>query len=279
MAKRFNDELNADIRRTLRNAIQKVRRAEKRGEKGLPTIPMVREFKAMYATEQDAKRELAQYRTILNNKEALKRHRTKDGTISNWEFDYIANNLKDTKKWVTRELFKARERLKAYPDYLIATKADISKLEDELSILSRDIDNLTAQELKVVSGVIGRNKRKDLKTRTGRTYFMRNLDYLLTAKGMNKTARKEIASKINELSNEEFLELYKTHDIISEVMISIPSDPKNDLQDAEQAYNQEGVKEAIEDFVDNLDGYIFDATTQAEITNKEFLAKIKSGKL
>lgn len=289
MAK-FNSNLNADIRRTIKSFNQKIKRAEKRGEKGLPELRSVREFKQQYATEKDAKRELAQLRGLLNNKQALQRHRTKEGTISNWEYDYIVKNLTDTKRWVDRELEKARLRVKDYPEHLYAIREDVLRLEDEKAYLERDIRNLTARELKTVGAIERRMKRSELKTITGRRFFMETLDSLLTARGMSKTDRKNIYTKLNSLSNDEFVELYKTHDIVGTIMAYyMPAD--GDVKILEDLSQDEEIEEIVTDFNTNLDEYIIEAkdsvkktdlllnkSTGQYVTKEEFKKYIKGGK-
>lgn len=284
MAK-FNSKLNADIRRTIKSFNQKIRRAEKRGEKGLPELRSVREFKQQYATEKDAKRELAQLRGLLNNKQALQRHRTKEGTISNWEYDYIIKNLTDTKRWVDRELEKARIRVQQYPDHLYAMREDVLRLEDEKAYLERDIRNLTARELKTVGAIERRMKRSELKTITGRKYFMETLDSLLTAQGMPKGERQKIYEKLNSLTNDEFLEMYKTNDIVSTIMSYYrPNDETIIAQDKE-------IEESVKNFKNNLDeniqaakdnvkktDLILNKSTGEYITKEKYLKMIKSGK-
>lgn len=288
MANKFNDELNTDIRRTLRNALQKVRRAEKRGQRGLPTIPMVSEFKAMYTTEKDAKKELAQYKTLLNNKEALKRHRTKDGTISNWEFDYIINNLQTTEAWIDREIKRAMKRYADYPSHLYAIRGDLNTLIHQKEVIQRDLDQLTAKELKTVSATIDTYKRRNIKTSSGRKYFMKNLDSLLQAKGLSKNERQQLYDKLNSLSNDQFLELYKRHDVVSDIMLTIDSDPKNPLTSEERKkraedalkskkkneYNLTSAK--LDEFAESLDDYITEA--KATVDHKGESIITKSGK-
>lgn len=289
---RFNADFNDEIRRTIKSFNQKIRRAERRGEKGLPELRSVREFKQQYATEKDAKRELAQLRGLLNNKQALARYRTKEGTISNWEFDYIVKNLAETKRWVDRELEKARLRVKDYPEHLYAIREDVLRLEDEKAYLERDIRNLTARELKTVGAIERRMKRANLKNITGRKFFMDTLDNLLTARGMSKTERKKIYSKLDSLSNDEFLELYKTHDIVGTIMgYYIPADMDGRVQILEDLSQDDEVEEIISDFNSNLDEYISEAKDSVKktdlllnkgtgkyVTKKEFEKYIKGGK-
>ena len=291
MARKFSDELNADIRRTMRSAIQKVRRAEKRGEKGLPTLPTVREFKAMYATEEDAKRNLRQYRAMLNNKEALQRYRTKEGTITNWEFGFIVQNLEETKRKVERELLKEQIRVRDFPDHLYAIRANVLRLEAERDYLSRDLDQLNSRELKTVSATIQRVQRSDLRTIAGRKHFMRSLDGVLTAQGLPKKQRQEIFNKINSLTNEEFAELYKNNDGIRKIMERYIPEDEGKIKVLEDITQDDEMKEVTTQFTSTLDESIkqakdsvkeintlVEAGTGKVYTKEEYMKYIKSGK-
>ena len=248
-------DLNRDLRRTVKSFNQKVRRAERKGQTGLPQLRSVRELKAQFTTESDLKREVGMLRTFLNNKEALQRKKTADGTISNWEFDYIANNLKATKAWVDRQIDKTSKRLKDYPEHLYSIRADLNKLEAEKEIINRNLNKLTARELRTVGTVVA-----------GREYFMDNLNQLLRARGTEKGIRKEVINKLNNLTNEQFLELYQTHDIISEVMTKLPSesepverDEKLDRAKHVIATDDE-IIELLDNFVEDIDDYIEEVT-------------------
>lgn len=291
MAK-FDADFNTEIRRTIKNFNQKIKRAEKRGQKGLPELRSVREFKQQFVTKRDAKRELAQLKTLLNNKEALQRRRTREGTISNWEYDYIIKNLQETKRWVNRELEKARYRVKDYPDHLYAIREEVVKLEAERDYLARDIATLSSRELKTVAAIENRMKRSSLKNLTGRKYFMDNLDNLLMIRGMTTAERKRLATKLNKLSNEEFLELYKSHDIVSTIMESyVPSDKKDRIKFLEDLSDDSDLVEVIKDFNENVDEYIgeakesvrkletlIDKGTDKEVTIDEFKKYVKGGR-
>ncbi len=285
---RFDADFNYDINRTIKSFNQKVKRAEKRGEKGLPALRSVKEFKAQFTTKEDAKKELSYLKLMLNNKKALERKRTAEGTISNWEYDYIIRNLQETKRWVARELEKARIRVKDYPDHLYAMREDVLKLESEKAYLERDIANLTARELQTVQAIERRMKRSDLRTITGRKHFMDSLDSLLTARGMKKKDRTSIYQKLNTLTNEEFLEFYKTNDVVGTIMgYYIPSDNERILEDLTK---DNDIEEIINDFNQDLDEKILtakdnvkkintlvEAGTGKVYTKEEYMKKIKSG--
>ena len=288
MARKFDADFNEEIYKTVRNFNQKIRRAERRGEKGLPKLRYVSELKAQFTTKTDMKRELNQLQKILNNKEALRRHQTKDGTITNWEYDYIVSNLRSTEKWIDRELEKAKERYKNFPDHLYAIRADVKTLEHEKRVITSDLNKLTAAQLKVVGGTIERYKRRNIRITAGREYFMRNLDYLLTAKGTPVEKRKDIYKKLNALSNDQFNDLYNNHDVISEIMVMIPSfpDANNEKKMAEFEAANETTRDVLEAFEEGIDYYIdevkgdviFDASTQQYVSKKQYEKIIKHKK-
>ena len=276
MAK-FDADFNSEIRQTIKSFNQKIRRAEKRGEKGLPSYRSVREFKAQFATKGDAKKELAQLRTMLNNKQALQRRRTADGTISNWEFNYIVKNLQNTDKWIVREIEKEKIRLRDYPPYLLATRQNIIRLNDERDIIHRELNKLTSDQLKTVESVINKYKRKDLKTIAGREYFMKNLDSLLSAQGVSLKERESIRKDFDEMTNEEFEELYRRHDVITDIMILIDSPTadkemsnKERFEIAERALKDQQVADNVNLLKENYKDYIEEAKSAVKETNMLF---------
>lgn len=94
---------------------------------------------------------------------------------------------------------------------------------------------------------------------------MDNLNFLLRASGMPNTTRKEVAEKLNQLTNEQFLQLYKNHDIIADIMSKLPSDPKREMEDdrMEQAKlivsTDDDIIEELNSFVDNIDDFVEEA--------------------
>ena len=295
MAK-FDTEFNNEIRKTIKSFNQKIRRAERRGEKGLPSYRSVKEFKAQFATKADAKKELAQLRTMLSNKQALQRRRTADGTISNWEFDYIAKNLRATDKWIAREIEKEKLKMSDYPVYLYATREKINRLLDEREIINRNLNTLTSDKLKTVESVINKYKRKDLKTIAGREYFMKNLDALLHAQGVSKKEREQIQKDFADLTNEEFEEFYSRHDVVTDIMLLIDSPTggegisnKERFERAEQALKDKNVKNNVDNVRENYKGYIeesksavkeanmlFDASRQKYVSYDEYKKSIEN---
>ena len=287
---KLNDEEIQHLRRVAKSVNQKIRRASKRGEKDLPDYMSVRDLRAQFTTKEDLKNEISQFEKMLNNKEALRRRATKEGTISNWRFEYIQDNLQATREHIDREIKRQKIILKDYDqENYFAINEKIYKMEQERDIINQELDKLTAQELRSAGKVVDRYKRRMLKTIAGRKYFMRNLDALLHAQGKSAKEREKIYRKLNRLTNEEFEEMYERHDIISSIMVSIDSLDDDELTNeerferAEKALEDENVLKELELFESDVGDYIkeakqvvkdnqllFDASQQQYVTFDEY---------
>lgn len=252
---RYSDETNRELYRVVKSFNQRVRRHERKGEKRLPSLISVSQLKASFVNENDLKKELSQYKTLLNNKQAFSRFKATEGSITNWEFDYIVKNLKSTEQHINREIIKEMERINNQKERRNVIRDRLRTLQHEREVVKRNVNNLTASELKVVSGTIDRFKHFNLRIQAGRKFFTRNLDYLLAAKGMSLEDRKKIYDKLDQMSNEEFDEFYKKHDVVSEVMIKIPSLPSSmdEKKKAEEAILQKDTSNLLEEFEKSLD--------------------------
>lgn len=272
MASRYSDQTNKELYRVVKSFNQRVRRHETKGEKHLPSLISVSQLKASFTTERDLKNELAQYKSLLNNKRAFSRYKATEGSITNWEFDYIVKNLKSTEQHINREIIKEMERLNSQKERKNVIRDRLRTLQHEREIIKRDLTKLTAGELKVVSGTIDRFKHFNLRIQAGRKYFERNLDYLLGAKGVKLSDRKAIYQKLDSMSNEEFDEFYKKHDVVSEVMIKIPSLPstKDEKKVAQEAVQQKVTTDLLDEFEKSLDENIKEVKEEVKNFNAEY---------
>ena len=99
---------------------------------------------------------------------------------------------------------------------------------------------------------------------------MRNLDSLLTAKGLSKEKRKSMYEKLDKLTNDQFEELYKRHDIMTDIFLVIPSPTSTDSDNkrrqklAEDAMNDELISGALDEWTEQFDDYIEEAKTAVD---------------
>lgn len=222
MARRFSPEFNREAQRIVKSFNQRVRRAERRGMRNLPQTTTLRELKARFTTTEDLKKELSYLRRMNTNKEALSRHFLGEGSITNWEFEYLKDNLTDLKNFYNVQLKMAKARFKANPaDY--GLKNQVSTLEARREYLNRNIDKLTYSELKTFRKYL--TYYKDYNRRDINYYdkYLKALDELMHQSGVDEETIKAIRDKVNKMPREVFMELYRRHDVVDEIFQYVPS--------------------------------------------------------
>ena len=216
MARRFSPEFNQEARRIVKGFNQRVRRAEARGMKNLPQLTSMRELKARFSTEKDLKRELGWLKQMTSNKEALGRHFLGEGSITNWEFNYIKENLQGTKRFYDKQLELARQRYKDNPfDYGI--KQQVLDLEERRDYLNRNLSKLSYSELRTFRKYITAYKDANRKDQNYYDSILGALDDVLAQSGIDESVVGEIRDKIANMDKDVFLEMYRTHDIIGDL--------------------------------------------------------------
>ena len=246
MSRRYTPEFNAYARRVVKSFNQRVMRAEKRGLKNLPSLRSVRELKAMYATENDLKKELASLREFNENRDALEQKQLGAETrITNWEFNYIKDNLKGLKDYYNREIEKVRARYKDQP-YSMALREDLLNLEQRREYLNRDLLELNKSELatfrKYLSNWQGRNRR-DINFYD---QYFESFDFLMRVSGVEKSKMKAIREKINALTPQQFYELYKQHDVMGDLFEFVTSQERSDYYSKVREIENEKKEKVLE---------------------------------
>ena len=267
---RYTPEFNAYARRVVKSFNQRVMRAEKRGLKNLPSLRSVRELKAMFATENDLKKELASLREFNENRDALEQKQLGAETrLTKWEFNYIRENLDDLKAYYDRELEKARARYADQP-FSMGIREDVLNLEQRRQYLDRNLLELSKSELatfrKYLSNWQGRNRR-DINFYD--RYF-EGFDFVMRVSGIEKSKINYIRDRINSLTPQQFYELYKQHDVMGDLFDLIPSQERSDYYSkirelekekqqkmaAEMGVDTEKVQGKVDAIIDNLDEWI-----------------------
>lgn len=228
MARRFSPEFNANARKIVKSFNQRVRRAEARGMRNLPSTVSLRDLKSRFTTESDLKKELSQLRKMNEDKNALQRHFLGQGAITNWEFNYLRDNLKDVKTFYDMQIKLAQARFKNDPsDY--GLKQQVNLMKDRREYLNRNLEQLNYSELKTFRKYLSQYQdsvRRDV------NYFdkyLKTLDALMNQSGVDKEVIRDIKKKINSMPPAVFIEMYRNHDVIDELFQVDPSPTKNEI--------------------------------------------------
>lgn len=238
MSRKYTPEFNAYARRVVKSFNQRIMRAEKRGLKNLPSLQKVRELKAKFTTEEDLKKELAELRKFNENRDALDyKLLGNEAKITNWEFNYIQDNLEDLKAYYDREIEKARARYTNEP-FDMAIREDVLNLEARRQYLDRSLLELDKSELatfrKYMSNYKGRN-RTDINFYS---YYYDSFDFLARVSGVEKNKIKHIEERINSLTPEEFYDFYKQHSEMKNILDYVPSPERAKYYSALREYDQ-----------------------------------------
>lgn len=277
MAK-FSPEFNKEIYRTVRSFNQRVRRAEQRGLTNLPDLQSVAELKARYVTENDMKRELGFLRQMNLNRKSLDTVTTLGGAkMTEWEFQYMKQNLKPLRRFYDVMIKVAQNRYGSYP-YNTALKSELLNLEARRDYLNRDLNALTRSELLTFRRYM--TKYKETSKRTG-NYFDQYLGALGEIGKYNPDARaavKRIRKKINNLSPAVFEEIYRRHDIVNDLFDIVISPPSSVSEETEKSksksdefYNTQDITRYVNTIDQKLDGWIEEAEAALADVNLEGL--------
>lgn len=267
---RYTPEFNAYARRVVKSFNQRVMRAEKRGLKNLPSLRSVRELKAMFTTEDDLKKELSELRKFNENRNALdQKILGQDARLTNWEFEYIKDNLDDLKDFYDREIKKARKRYKNEP-FDMAIRDDLLNLQERREYLNRDLLELSKSELSTFRKYLGNYKRRNRTDINFYEIYFDAFDFLARVAGVEPRKLAHVEEQINSLTAEQFYDLYKQHTELKNLLDYVPSpergkyysqlreyeQKKQDDMAAEMGVDAKEIKEKVDYVVDHIDGWV-----------------------
>ena len=144
MARKYSPEVNALLRKEVRNFNKRVIRAEKRGFRNLPQLEKVSELKSRYKTQSDLVREINRLKNFKRG-DILTRIENQGGAKAlKWEMDYIKSNAKDAKAYFEREYERVSKRVGKFPGERIY----LDTIKSKLNLLDRNIDYLSQSEFR-----------------------------------------------------------------------------------------------------------------------------------
>ena len=226
---KFDADFNNEIRRTVKSFNQRLIRAERRGMRNLPSRVSVSQLKARYTTKTDMKHELGLLRKMNLDPEAMKRKKLGDTWIVNWEYDYLKDKLKDVKHFYNVMIEMAKDRYKDNPDD-IGLRDEYINLQERVKLLDRNLDDLSYSDLRSMRSYI--NKYETYGTRDNDYFdtYLSALQSMLENSSLDADTIKQLKEKFNSLTPQEFSELVRRHDVISDVFKYVNS-PKDSLSE------------------------------------------------
>ena len=252
MAIKFDDELNAEIRETVRNYNKRRNRLEKAGYKNVPDPILVSELKSTYTKRSDLTRELERLRNIKRTDLTEKIENQGGVKAVKWKYDYLKANAKAAREYFKREYERVSKRVGKYPGeqtYLnnIAVKIDI--LDTSISYMNKSEFNAAVAYVTEFSNVTGKRK-------AAYRGYLNEVEWLMNLIGYPESEKKKFFNKFTKLTPSQFLYMFDNNAIIARIYNLYHKDYEGEafLTDSE-----ENAWELVDELMTQADDMIKDA--------------------
>ena len=207
MAIRYNKQLNAEIHKAVRSFNAKVRRLQAKGVSAalLPDLISTKSIKANADNRRQLRNKLQALQEFSSRGQTFRSEGGVTGTTVLFEY-----NIKRANK-ATRQLQKEQKNLNEIPTRYPMMKSESSSLlQAKMNYLKRDIYKLDVHQINIYK----RNIETTLKYKEKNQLFHENFNKMMMAvayrAGLDRKFIKQIEDKMNMLSPEKLLEIYRT---------------------------------------------------------------------
>lgn len=244
--------LNNLLRNEVRNYNKRVKRAEQRGFRNLPSLEKVSEIKSRYKSRSDIMAQIERLRRF-NTSKGLTRTANSAGTkVFNWQKDFIQSNLAGAKEYFKSEYARVAKRELRFP----GERTYLDAISSKLRLLEQDFASLTQSQARSMYATI--KEFYDVPKNREAQYrgFLSEVEWVMEITGISQEQRDKFFKKFNTLTPSQFLYAYDNNDIIERVYNLYVRQGENEpyLSD-----NLESATKIIELLMDEVDDIVNDA--------------------
>lgn len=252
MSIKFDAELNAEIRDTVRNYNKRRLRLEKAGYKNVPEPILVSELKATYTKRSDLTRELERLRNIKRTDLTEKIENQGGVKAVKWEYDYLKANAKAAQEYFKREYERVSKRVGTFPGeqtYLNNIGVKIDVLSTSISYMNKSEFNAAVAYVTEFANYAGRRK-------AAYRGYLREVEWVMDLLGYPETEKKKFFNKFGKLTPSQFLYMFDNNSIIDRIYNLYHKDYGGEafLTDSE-----DNARELIDELMGQADEMIQDA--------------------
>lgn len=207
MAIRWNSQLKAELRKTVKSFNAKIRRLQQKGVTAalLPDMISSREIRQGITNRRDLEKRMAQLREFTSAGVVEKSEGGVMGT--NELFIYRVGEANKAIKAIQDEYNRIEEINTRYP----MMKSEYqSNLEAKIEYLSRDIRKLNVKQIQIFNKNALTDEQKTLKDEQFYKSFTKMIFYNAYKAGLPPSLVASIANKIDKFTPRELLEMYAT---------------------------------------------------------------------
>ena len=248
---KYDEALNAEIRRVVKNFNQKRNRAYKRGFSYLPDKQFVSTIKAHFDNKPELRRYLKELEKFNKLKDsALETVETfGGGRTSRWNLMFIKDNLEETKAFFDRQIKEAYQLF--YEDeYSIARRDYLFNLEQKRKYLDINIMNLDQSGIKTMEKYTHQMLDYNKSNITAYKGFLSGLEQIMKQIGYDEKSISRLYEKMANISPAQFVKMYRNSDLIARIYDIIPSP---DHGKGIITTDEEGAKNYINKFMDTFE--------------------------
>lgn len=215
MAIKYDPGYNAEIRRVVKNFNQKRNRAYAKGFRNLPDIIKVSDLKARYEVRSDLNKELKLLKSFSSGgRSVLERIENQGGaTTTNWEMKYLKLNTKKAKEYFIKRYQMIASKVGRFP----GEKMNLDNLAQKISILDMDLKYMNQQQFRSYKATIEEYLGTPAKRRGGYRGFLSEVLGVMRMVGIEEKSINRIMRKINELTPDQFHQMYETSSLVSRI--------------------------------------------------------------
>ena len=255
MAIRYTKDLNARIRKEVKNFNARRKVLSKRGIK-LTSAPLkVSELKARYQSRRDLEKELSLLSKVSSRNDSLLEEVENSGgaTAIEWELQYLKLNEQKAREYFERERDIVRAKVGRFPGERIR----LDNIEQKIAILDLNIDYMNQDQFNSYRSVIREYASIPAKIKGGYRGFLVEVEESMSKLGYDRKDINKVFNKLKQLSPSQFHQFYEENDLVGRIYELIQSPKHGGGGDFTTTEDDAGDKIAtfIEELDDNIAKY------------------------
>ena len=221
MRYKYSDDINKRLYKAVKNYNEKRERDIKhRGGRAIvPEKKYVKQIKERFADKPRSSimkeiKLIESYNAL--GKSSLKRATSKS-PLSNWEMEYFKARIPSAKKFYDEEINELERILKDKPEYFIKHHDRLNTLKAQRKSLDKVLSSLSESDIKSIRAYIKISQRSQITKENDYRLFLTQLDRAMELSGYSNADIKAMYDKLNTLTPNEFIELYRKEPIIEKI--------------------------------------------------------------
>lgn len=246
MAIRFDENLNSEMRRVVRNFNQKRNRAIKRGYHFIPQPLSVSELKQRYTTRSELVRDLNRISQFNKGKDAaLKAVETSGGAKAiKWEYDYLKANLKYAQSFYDRQIENAS---KMDTELNVSKMEYVNNLKTKRQFLELEFTDLNQSQFNTMRATINEALNANARNLASYRGWLNEVETIMRHLGYSNKEINSLFEGLDELTPEQFIKMYRQNALVSRIYeLYIPSRDRGDFK---LSTTEEDARELLDTFL------------------------------